>query len=133
LAVWNSQRVAFSGIEWVALVAAVGISIWCMAKPLGGPKVELTKPAHLLGTFVSTTSWGLLLIPSLLLVWANLIPLLNRGSEFRVESDGSVTVRRGDSWEPLLEYQYSSAAADGRTIEFTPPTDGPPAVVPHRR
>jgi len=27
LAVWNSQRVAFSGLEWVALVAAVGISI----------------------------------------------------------------------------------------------------------
>jgi hypothetical protein len=136
--VCKSQRVAFSGVEWLAPAAAVGISIWCMAKPLGGPKVELTKPAHLLGTFVSRTSWGLLLIgtvltigaetiagytydaelekthaytlfllliPGLILVWLNLIPLLHRGSEFRVEADGSVMVRRGDSWEPLLEYQ----------------------------
>jgi hypothetical protein len=63
------------------------------------------------------------------LLWANLIPLLNRGSAFRVESDGSVMVRRGDSWEPLLEYQYPSVAADGRTIRFTPSTGGPPAVV----
>jgi hypothetical protein len=70
----------------------------------------------------------LLLIPGLMLVWYNLIPLLKRGSEFRVESDGSVMVRRSDSWEPLLEYQYSSTVADGRTIVRTPPTDGPPAV-----
>jgi hypothetical protein len=71
----------------------------------------------------------LLLIPGLILVWLNLIPFLHRGSEFRVEADGSVMVRRGDSWEPLLEYQYSSVTADGRTIDFVPPTDGPPAVV----
>jgi hypothetical protein len=38
-------------------------------------------------------------------------------------------VRRGDSWEPLLEYQYSSVTADGRTIEFAPPADRPPTVV----
>jgi len=38
-------------------------------------------------------------------------------------------VRRGDSWEPVLEYQYSSVTGDGTTIEFTPPADGPPAVV----
>jgi len=25
----SAQRVAFSGIEWIALLAAVGISIWC--------------------------------------------------------------------------------------------------------
>jgi hypothetical protein len=80
------------------------------------------RPGHAYALF-------LLLIPGLLLVWANLIPLLNRGSEFRVESDGSVMFRRRDSWEPLLEYQYSSATADGRTIRFTPPSDGPPAVV----
>ena len=196
LAVWKSQRVTFSGIEWLALAAAVGISIWCMAKPLGGPKVELTKPAHLLGTFVSRTSWGLLLfgtvltiggvagagaaiydlatgratvgevvkdivvfiegwiaetivgyaydaelekthayalflllIPGLIMVWLNLIPVLHRGSEFRVEADGSVMVHRNDSWEPLLEYQYPSVVADGRSIDFTAPVDAPPAVV----
>ena len=49
LAVYNSQSVYFSGREWLALIAAIGISIWCMAKPLGGPKYELKEPAHLLG------------------------------------------------------------------------------------
>jgi hypothetical protein len=195
LAVYNSQSVYFSPLEWLALIAAVGISIWCMAKPLGGPKYELKEPTHLLGTFVSRTSWGLvlfgailtiggvaasmaiiydlstgratvgevftdigifvegwvvglivptydaelekthayalfvLLIPGLLLVWYNLIPFFNRGSEFQVHPDGSVSVRRGDSWEPLLEYQYSAVAADGTTIKFTAPPDGPLAVV----
>jgi hypothetical protein len=43
LAVYNSQSVYFSGKEWLALIAAIGISIWCMAKPLGGPKYELRK------------------------------------------------------------------------------------------
>ena len=40
-----------------------------------------------------------------------------------------MSVRRGDSWEPLLEYQYTTVTADGTTIDFTPPPDGPPAVV----
>jgi hypothetical protein len=195
LAVYNSQRVSFSGIEWLALIAAIGISIWCMAKPLGGPKYELKEPTHLLGAFNSRTSWWLVLfgailtvggvaasmaiiydistgratvgdvftdigvfiegwivglivptydaelekthayalfvlvIPGLLLVWYNLIPFFNRGSEFQVHPDGSVSVRSGDSWEPLLEYQYSAVAADGTTIKFTPPPDGPLAIV----
>ena len=195
LAVWNSGSVYFSPMEWLALIAAIGISIWCMAKPLGGPKYELKEPTHLLGAFVSRTSWGLvlfgailtvggvagagaaiydvstgratvgevftdigvfiegwiaelifrlydaelentrayalflLLIPGLLLLWFNLVPLLNRGSEFQVHPDGSVSVRRGDSWEPLMEYQYSTVAADGTTIDFTPPPDGTPAIV----
>ncbi len=195
LAVWNSQRVTFSGLEWIALVAAVGISIWCMARPLGGPKVEMTTPGDVRGTFSSATSWGLLLfgtvltiggvagagaatydlvteragvgdvlrdiavfvegwiveliagisydaelekthayalmlllIPGLILLWLNLIPVRNRGIAFRVEPDGSVMVRRGDGWYPLLEYQYSSAVADGTTIRFVPGADGPPAV-----
>ncbi|HKP43126.1 hypothetical protein [Mycobacterium sp.] len=196
LAAYHSQSVYFSPIEWAALVAAIAISIWCLAKPLGGPKVELTEPTHLLGAFVSRTNWGLvvfgailtlggvagsmaaiydvatgratvgsvmhdigifiegwiaelvaggvydaelekthayalflLLIPGLLLVWFNLIPFLQRGNEFRVEQDGSVAVRRGDGWEPLLEYQYSVVTADGTTIDFTPGADGPPAAV----
>jgi hypothetical protein len=195
-AVRNSQSVRFSGLEWLLLVAASAFSIWCMAKPLGGPKVTLTKPAHLLGTFSSRTSWGLLLlgailtiggvagagaaiydvatgranvvdvlhdiaifvegwiaelfvgisydaelenthayalflllIPGLIMLWLNLIPLLNRGSAYRVEDDGSVTVRLGDTWVPLLEYQYASVSADGRTVRFTPPAGGPPAIV----
>jgi hypothetical protein len=71
----------------------------------------------------------LLLVPGLLLLWFNLIPFFNRGTEFRVERDGWVTVRRGDNWEPLMEYQYSTVTADGTTIDFTPPPDDPPAIV----
>jgi hypothetical protein len=195
LAVYNSQSVYFSAPEWLALIAAIGISIWCLAKPLGGPKYELKEPSHLLGAFVSRTSWGLvlfgailtlggvagsmaaiydvstgratvgdvfedigifivgwigemiapaydgelekthayalfiLLIPGLLLLFINLVPFFNRGNEFQVHPDGSVSVRRGVSWEPLMEYQYCSVTADGTTIEFTPPPDGPPKVV----
>jgi hypothetical protein len=194
LAVYNSQSVYFSAPEWVALIAAIGVSIWCMAKPLGGPKYELREPTHLLGAFVSRTSWGLvlfgsvltlggvagsmaaiydmstgrasvgdvftdigifiegwiaeliapnydaelekthayalflLLIPGVLLLAFNLAPFFKRGNEFQVHPDGSVSVRRGDSWEPLMEYQYSTVVADGTTIEFTPPSDGPPAI-----
>jgi hypothetical protein len=195
LAIYNSQSVYFSGREWVALIAAIGISIWCMAKPLGGPKYELREPTHLLGAFVSRTSWGLvlfgailtvggvagtmaaiydvstgratvgdvfkdiaifiegwfaeliaptydaelekthayalflLLLPGLLLLFFNLVPFFKRGTEFQVHPDGSVSVRRGDSWEPLMEYQYSTVTADGTTVDFTPPPDGPPATV----
>ena len=70
----------------------------------------------------------LLLIPGLLLVWYNLIPFFKRGNEFQVHPDGSVSVRRGDCWIPLMEYQYSAVTADGTTIEFTPPPDGPPTI-----
>jgi hypothetical protein len=66
LAVYYSQSVYFSAPEWLALAAAIGISIWCLAKPLGGPKYELRKPSHLLGAFVSRTSWGLVLFGALL-------------------------------------------------------------------
>jgi hypothetical protein len=59
----------------------------------------------------------------------DLVPFFKRGTEFQVHPDGSVTVRRGDSWEALMEYQYSAVTADGTTIDFTPPPDGPPAVV----
>jgi hypothetical protein len=70
----------------------------------------------------------ILLLPGLLLLWFNLVPLLNRGSEFQVHPDGSVSVRRGQGWEPLMEYQYSTVEADGTTINFMPPPDGPPAI-----
>lgn len=200
LAVWNSQNVQFSGVEWVALIAAIGFSIWCMAKPLGGPKVALTKPAHLLGTFRSRTSWGLLLIaslltiagvagagaavhdlatgrasigdvlrdiaifvegwfleivfktydaelekthayalllcliPGLIMLWINLIPLFRRGTPFRVAADGSVLFRRRDTWDPLLEYQYATVTADGATVSFDGGTDGaPPVTLPQVR
>jgi hypothetical protein len=193
-AVLNTDSVYFSPLEWLTLIAAIGISVWCMARPLGGPKLEVTEPAHLMGAFVSRTSWGLvcfgalltvcgiagagaavydvstgrvtigdvftdiaifiegwiaeliftiydaelenthayalfvLLLPGFLLLWFNLIPFFSRGTEYRVEPDGSVSVRRGDGWEPLMEYQYATVTTDGTTIDFSPPPDGPPAV-----
>ncbi|MGU3502523.1 hypothetical protein [Mycobacterium sp. C31M] len=196
-AIWGaatSVSVAFSPLEGVTLVAAIAISIWCMARPLGGPKVELTDPQQLFGEFVSRTSWGLVLlgvflsvagiaglgaalydvatgratvgdvfrditifvegwitelifrlydaelekthayalmflvIPGFFLLWFNLIPFVSRGREFSVAPDGSVSVRQGDGWEPLLEYQYAGVVADGMTITFSPPPDGPPAL-----
>jgi hypothetical protein len=68
LAVYNSQSVYFSPLEWLALIAAIGISIWCMATPLGGPKYELREPTHLLGAFVSRTNWGLALFGGILTI-----------------------------------------------------------------
>ena len=70
-----------------------------------------------------------LLVPGLLLLFFNLIPFFNRGKEFQVHPDGSVSVRSGDNWEPLMEYQYSAVTADGTTIEFMPAADGPPKIV----
>jgi hypothetical protein len=195
LAVWNSQNVYFSPLEWLALAAAIGISIFCLAKPMGGPKVELTEPEHLIGPFVSRTNWGLvlfgailtiggiaasgaivydmstgrasfgdvltdigvfiegwiaelisgggfdaelekthayalflLLIPGIPLVWYNLLPFFKRGTEFRVEHDGSVAVRRGAEWPALLEYEYSMVTADGTAIEFAPSAEGGQAL-----
>jgi hypothetical protein len=68
VAIWKSQKVGFGALEFAALAAAVAFSIWCMAKPLGGPKVKLTKASHLLGTFESRTSWAMLLIGTLLTI-----------------------------------------------------------------
>jgi hypothetical protein len=39
-----------------------------MAKPLGGPKYELSEPTHLLGAFVSRTNWGLALFGGILTI-----------------------------------------------------------------
>jgi hypothetical protein len=60
----------------------------------------------------------LLLIPGLLMVWYNLIPFFKRGNEFQIHPDRSVSVRRGHSWEPLMEYQYATVTAVGTTIDL---------------
>ena len=200
LAIWKSQSVSFSGLEFLALAAAIGITIFCVAKPLGGPKVDLSEPAHMLGDYVSRTNWALVLIgailtvggvaatmaivydmstgragfgdvardigvfiegwftelflggfydaelekthayalvillpPGLLLLWYNLTPFFKRGTEFRVEPDGSVAVRAGATWPALLEYEFSDVTADGTTIEFKPPQGPTTLVLPQQR
>lgn len=50
------------------MTLAIGIGIFCVANPLGGPKVDLSEPSHLLGGFVSRTNWALVLIGTLLTV-----------------------------------------------------------------
>jgi hypothetical protein len=68
LAIGKSQNVSFGGLEFLALAVAMCVSIFCVAKPLGGPKIELSEPAHMLGGFVSRTNWALVLIGALLSV-----------------------------------------------------------------
>lgn len=200
LAIWKSQSVSFSGLEFLALAVAIGITIFCVAKPLGGPKVDLSEPAHMLGGFVSRTNWALvligailtvggvaatmaiaydmstgragfgdvvrdigvfiegwfteiflggfydaelektrayalciLLLPGLLLLWYNLIPLFKRSSQFRVEPDGSVLVPAGATWPALLKYEYSTVTADGTTVEFRSPQGSSKLVLPQQR
>lgn len=199
LAIANSQKVMFTAVEFVALAIAIGVSIWCVARPLGPEKVELAEPAHLYGAFVSRTNWALvligviltiggigatgaiiydlstgratfgdvvkdilifiegwfvelftggaydaelekthayalflLLIPGIPLVWINLVPFFRRGREWGVERDGSVVVRTGAQWNPLLEYEFATVEADGSAITFTPAT-GSRLVLPQQR
>lgn len=200
LAIWKSQSISFSGLEFLALAAAIGITVFCVAKPLGGPKVDLSEPAHMLGDFVSRTNWALVLIGAILTVggvaatmaivydmstgragfgdvardirvfiegwftelylggfydaelekptytrWSSscpqvffcsgteLTPFFKRGTEFRVEPDGSVAVRAGATWPALLEYEFSDVTADGTTIEFKPPQGSTTLVLPQQR
>src|SRR6185312_4279897 len=53
VAVVNSDRASLGALDFLTLAVAIGVSIWCMAKPLGGPKVEIENPAQARGTFVS--------------------------------------------------------------------------------
>ena len=195
-AVYHSDRAAFGALEFLTLAVAIGVSIWCMARPLGGPKVEIDDASQARGTFVSRTSWGLvllgailtvggvgatgaivydvstgratvrdvlqdmaifveglfaeritgyaydaelekthayalfvLIIPGLVLLCLNLIPLLRRGREFRVEPDGSISVRDKQNAVPILDYEYSAVDADGTTIRYTPASPGTPKIV----
>ncbi|EUA11348.1 hypothetical protein I546_2815 [Mycobacterium kansasii 732] len=196
LAIAHSDREFFGPLELVALATAIGISVWCLAKPLGGPLVAMDVAADVHGTFVSRTNWALVLIavaltvggigaigaigydlstgratvhnvladmgtfvagwtsealsgwsydahlehthayalfvlvvPGLLLLWWNLVPLVKRGSEFRVEPDASISVRGPRGWGQLLEYDYAAVTADGTTIRFTPAGDATPAII----
>ncbi|KZS72481.1 hypothetical protein A4G26_06120 [Mycobacterium kansasii] len=200
LAIANCDRESFGPLELLALAAAIGISAWCLATPLGGALVAMDEAADVHGTFVSRTNWGLLLIgvaltvggsgaigaivcdlstgratvhdvltdigtfvagwtsealsgwsydahlehthayalfvlvvPGLLLLWWNFVPLVKRGCEFRVEPDASISVRGPRGWGQLLEYDleydYAAVTADGTTIRFTSAGDATPAII----
>jgi hypothetical protein len=61
VAIAGSQRPSFGGVELLALAVAIAISVWCLAKPLGGPKVAMSEAADVRGVFVSRTNWALVL------------------------------------------------------------------------
>lgn len=196
IAAYHSDRPAFGGLEFLTLAIAIGVTVWCMAKPLGGPKVDIEQPSNARGTFVSRTSWGLvllgailtvggvgatgaivydistgratvrevlhdmavfvegwiaelitkgaydaelekthayalfvLIIPGLLLLGFNLVPFFKRGKEFRVEPDGSISVRDKHGFSPVLDYEYCAVDADGTTIRYTATGARTPALV----
>lgn len=68
LAIANSDQASFGGLEFLALAVAIGISIFCMARPMGGPGLHLTRAAHVLGEFRPRTNWALVLIGAILVV-----------------------------------------------------------------
>jgi hypothetical protein len=117
LAVYNSQSVYFSPLEWLALIAAIGISIWCMAKPLGGPKYELRESTHLLGAFVSRTNWGLALFGGILTIG---------GVAGAMAAIYDVSTGRATVGEVVKDI---GIFIEGWIAELIAPADGPPAVV----
>jgi hypothetical protein len=68
LAIANSGSESFGLLDGLALVVAIGVSIWSTAKPLGGPKATIEGPADVRGAFVSQTNWGLVLFGVVLTV-----------------------------------------------------------------
>jgi hypothetical protein len=68
LAIANSSSESFGLLDGLALVVAIGVSIWSTAKPLGGPKVRIDGPADVRGVFVSRTNWGLVLFGGVLMI-----------------------------------------------------------------
>jgi len=53
LAIANSDRESFGLVDGLALVVTIGVSIWSLVKPLGGPMVTIDGPADVRGAFVS--------------------------------------------------------------------------------
>jgi hypothetical protein len=101
---------------------AVFIEGWFTALfPGGFYDAELEK-THAYALFI-------LLLPGLLLFWYNLIPFFKRGTEFRIEPDGTVALRAGAAWPALVEYEYSAVTADGTTITFSSPQGGAAGLV----
>lgn len=68
LVVRNSGSSSFGGWELLALAAALAVTVWSLAQPLGGPKLELTRPEHLLGELARRPRWAALLVGTLLTV-----------------------------------------------------------------
>ncbi len=68
IAIWKSDTVSFGGLELLALAVAVAITVWCLAKPMGPQKIDLTVPADVRGEFASRTNWAWLLVGTLLTV-----------------------------------------------------------------
>ncbi len=62
LCISNSDRGELSSREFVALLVAGALTIWCVINPLGIDKVQITDPNALRGEFRSRTNWALVLL-----------------------------------------------------------------------
>ena len=73
---------------------------------------------------------AILLIPGLLLLWYNLIPLRHRGKRFLVDDFGEVRTKVRDGWRSLQPQRFTTATADGTTITFDGARGEPKLVLP---
>ena len=93
--------------------------------PRSSPKASTTRSSRR-----RAYALAILLIPGLLLLWYNLIPLRHRGKRFLVDDFGEVRTKVRDGWRSLQPQRFTTATADGTTITFDGARGEPKLVLP---
>jgi hypothetical protein len=58
----NTSGEGFTFVEFLAMAAATGITVWICKHPMGRPKVYIDTPAEMRGRFESRTNWALVIL-----------------------------------------------------------------------
>jgi hypothetical protein len=58
----NTSGEGFTFVEFVAMVAATGITVWICKHPMGRPRVYIEEAAQMRGRFESRTNWALVIL-----------------------------------------------------------------------